>query len=326
MAYSAEVFGAAMAKLEKHRQDAAEENKLVKSRLYGKLPRLSEIEQELASTGLTAARAVLAGGGKEAISDLKRQNLELQAERVEILVKNGYPPDILVVNYHCTECNDTGYVGDIMCSCLRRLLREEACKAANAGSPLPLFTFDTFDLSYYSEEVIKEFGMSTRAHMEKVYNHCVKYARDFGKNRSGLLLLGKTGLGKTHLALSIANAVIEQGFGVIYDTAQNILGRMEEEYFGRMEKLYTRSVFDCDLLVLDELPDYANAFSVNTLYNIINTRTLSHRPMIVSTNLTESEIASRYGERIFSRLIGEFRLLKFYGSDIRQLKLRRGVS
>lgn len=326
MAYSAEVFGAAMARLEKRRQDAAEENKLVKSRLYGKLPRLSEIEQELAGTGLTAARAVLAGGGKEAISDLKRQNLELQAERVEILVKNGYPPDILVVNYHCTECNDTGYVGDIMCSCLRRLLREEACKAANAGSPLPLFTFDTFDLSYYSEEVIKEFGMSTRAHMEKVYNHCVKYARDFSKNRSGLLLLGKTGLGKTHLALSIANAVIEQGFGVIYDTAQNILGRMEEEYFGRMEKLYTRSVFDCDLLVLDELPDYANAFSVNTLYNIINTRTLSHRPMIVSTNLTESEIASRYGERIFSRLIGEFRLLKFYGSDIRQLKLRRGVS
>lgn len=324
MAYDAEVFAAAAARIEQHRTQALTENEKTKRELYSKLPRLAQIERELAETGVSAAREILAGGdaaGK--IERLRGKNLALQAERVEILVANGYPQGVLEVNYFCHKCRDTGYVGDSVCDCLRALLREEACKVANAGSSLPLFTFDTFDLTYYPDASDGKNDFNVRWHMEKVFSHCKNYAADFRHADTSLLLLGKTGLGKTHLALSIANAVIEQGFGVIYDTAQNVFMRMEDEYFGRSEKKYTFSVFDCDLLILDELPDFASPFAVNALYNIINTRMLRHKPMIVSTNLTENELVSRYGERIFSRLIGQFTLLKFFGNDIRQLKLRR---
>lgn len=325
MPYDNEVFTAATARVEQRRSQALAENERIKRQLYSKIPRLAEIERELAETGVSAARGMLASGGdsKGRIEKLRSQNLALQAERVELLVENGYPQGILEINYFCGKCRDTGYVGDSICDCLRALLREEACKVANAGSPLPLFTFDTFDLNYYPDTTDGKNDFNVRWHMEKVFTHCKNYAAGFKHADTSLLLLGKTGLGKTHLALSIANAVIEQGYGVIYDTAQNIFMKMEDENFGRSEKKYTFSVLECDLLILDELPDYASPFSVNTLYNIINTRMLRNLPMIVSTNLTESELVSRYGERIFSRLIGQFTLLKFFGSDVRQLKLRR---
>jgi DNA replication protein DnaC len=328
MPYDSEVFKAAAARIEARHARALEENKRLKQQLYMRLPRLEEIERELAQTGVKAAREILASDGdtKSKIEKLKHDNLALQAERAELLVENGYTPDILAVNYFCPKCKDTGYVDDKICDCMRNILREEACKIANAGSTLPLFTFDTFDLSYYPDTIDSESGFNVRWHMEKVFNHCKKYAEDFKHADTSLLLLGKTGLGKTHLALAIANTVIEQGYGVIYDTAQNIFMRMEDENFGRSEKKYTFSVLDCDLLILDELPDFVSSFSVNSFYNIINTRMLHHRPMVVSTNLTENEIVAKYGERIFSRLIGEFTLLKFFGNDIRQIKLRHSAN
>ena len=324
MPYSKEVYDAASLRLAERRQAAKNENALAKGHLYAKLPRLAEIERELAQTGISVAREIITSSDSAAgIERLRKINLDLQAERSEILNANGYPEEILSVNFYCRNCNDTGYVGDTICDCLKSLLLEEACKRANSGSPLPLSDFSTFELDYYPSTELPGQKVTIRDYMSRVLNHCRSYALGFNPSGGSLLLLGNTGLGKTHLALAIANKVLGKGYGVIYDTAQNIFMRIEEEYFGRSEKKYSEAVYECDLLILDELPDYASSFNINTLYNIINTRTLARKPMIVSTNLTESELSSRYGEKIFSRLIGDFMMLKFFGNDIRQLKLRR---
>ena len=324
MAYSNEVFAAAMARLEGRRQKAEAQNKLTRRELYAKLPRLGEIEREISRTGLEAVRKVLgAPDPGRLIARLQEKSLALQAERTELLRSAGYPPEILEVNYYCRDCHDTGFQGDRMCGCLRALLREAACKAANSGSPLPLSDFDSFDLTYYPDTPLKGQSVTVRDYMGRVFSYCQNYAGHFTGTGGSLLLLGGTGLGKTHLALAMANAVLAQGYGVIYDTAQNIFMRMEDEYFGRSERKYTDTVYQCDLLILDDLPDYASPFSINTFYNIINTRTLARKPMIVSTNLSENGLSAKYGEKIFSRLIGDFMLLHFFGSDIRQLKLRK---
>ena len=324
MAYSKEIFEAAMAVLDKRRQAAEAQNKLIRRELAGKIPRLAQIERELADTGLETVRGILtAGDAPRRIEALRRKNLALQAERAELLISHGYPSEILDVNYYCHECGDTGFCGDRMCGCLRTLLREEACKSANSGSPLPLYGFDTFDLSYYPDTPLKGQSITVRDYMGRVFSYCRNYAFGFDGKGGSLLLLGATGLGKTHLALAIANTVLEQGHGVIYDTAQNIFMHIEDENFGRSDRHYTATVYESDLLILDELPDYISPFSLSTFYNLINTRMLAHRPMIVSTNLSENELSQRYGDKIFSRLIGDFMLLHFFGSDIRQLRLRQ---
>ena len=324
MPYSKEVFDAATARLAERQRSALAENAQTKRELYAKIPRLAEIEQELAKAGVSAAREVLnTADAAGSIGRLRRLNLALQAERAELLRANGYPPEILAVNHYCAKCGDTGYIGDRMCDCLRALLLEEACKRANSGSPLPLSDFASFSLNYYPETPLEGTKVTVRDYMGRVLAHCRSYARSFNAQSGSLLMLGATGLGKTHLALAVANTVLGGGCGVIYDTAQNIFAKLEDEYFGRSGKKYTEAVYGCDLLIIDDLPDFAPPFTVSSLYNIINTRTLAHRPMIVSTNLTEPELSARYGEKIFSRLIGDFVMLKFYGSDIRQLKLRK---
>ncbi len=326
MAYPKEVYDAAVRRMAKRREEAEAETAHIRGELYARIPRLKAIRDELAHTALEAVRAVAVGEeGKARIERLKKINLDLQAERAELLTAHHLPIEMLEPKHVCDKCGDTGYVDDHLCDCLRALLREEACKRANSGSPLPLRAFEEFDLSYYPDTPLPGADITVRAYMGEVFTFCRDYAAHFGPGSPSLLLLGGTGLGKTHLALAIANTVLGNGSGAIYDTAQNIFTRMEDETFGRGEKGYLEIVYDCDLLILDELPDYAPPFASNLLYNIINTRTLARRPCIVSTNLSEKELEARYGQKIFSRLIGDFRLLKFFGRDIRQLRLRRNA-
>ena len=56
------------------------------------------------------------------------------------------------------------------------------------------------------------------------------------------------------------------------------------------------------------------------LYSVINTRMLDGLPTVISTNLTQEGLQSRYGDQIVSRITGAFEPLLFVGKDIRQQK------
>jgi len=97
------------------------------------------------------------------------------------------------------------------------------------------------------------------------------------------------------------------------------------EYFkSENTAVQTESFNTCDLLIIDDLgTELPSQYSKSALYNIIDTRTLNKKRMIISTNKTISELDEIYDQRIISRLIGDFTVLKFYGHDIRQQKLKR---
>ena len=135
------------------------------------------------------------------------------------------------------------------------------------------------------------------------------------------MLTGGTGLGKTHLSLSIAREVINKGFGVIYGSAQNIVSKMENEKFRNYQSSdeSERHYIDCDLLIVDDLgTEYTTAFSSAAIYNIINSRIMMSKPTIISTNLTMKDMEKSYTYRMVSRVIGNNIRLEFLGSDIRQ--------
>jgi len=45
------------------------------------------------------------------------------------------------------------------------------------------------------------------------------------------------------------------------------------------------------------------------------------KPTVINTNLNRPQLEKTYGERVLSRLLGEFRVLLFTGSDVRMQKL-----
>ena len=140
-------------------------------------------------------------------------------------------------------------------------------------------------------------------------------------------MFGKTGLGKTHLSLSIANEVLKKGYNVLYDSAMNYLNQIEKEHFGRdISGKDTLSVLlTADLLILDDFgTEFEKSFYVSVIYNIINTRLNRGLPTIISTNLYHEEILEKYGERIFSRLFTVYKSMEFVGTDIRLIKRKSG--
>ena len=156
--------------------------------------------------------------------------------------------------------------------------------------------------------------------MEGVKKHCWDYANSFTLKSPNQLFQGGVGLGKTHLSLAVAARVISKGYGVIYGSAQNFFNTIESEHFGRGEdKQYTLNLLKgCDLLILDDIgTEFVTQFTTATLHDIINTRLLTRRPTIISTNLSIDGLKSKYDERITSRISGNYTRVQFVGSDIR---------
>jgi len=141
-----------------------------------------------------------------------------------------------------------------------------------------------------------------------------------------LLFLGATGLGKTYLSACIARVVAERGHSVVYDMATVIFSKFEDVKFSRTDDLEDKRdeikrYLECELLIIDDLgTELVTAFTVATLYEVINTRLITGKSTIVSSNLTVDDLYSRYSEQIASRLEGEYHVLKFYGDDVRKKK------
>ena len=158
--------------------------------------------------------------------------------------------------------------------------------------------------------------------MEMVRDICYNYASRFGRTGiRNLFLSGSPGLGKTFLSACIAQVVSEAGFSVVYDTAIQIFSHFEAEKFGRREAGSVQRYLSCDLLILDDLgSELTTPFLQSALYQIVNTRLISNKHTVISSNLSQREIALRYSAQVASRIAGEYRLLEFWGQDIRQLK------
>lgn len=328
MAYSREIYDAALARLGQSRLEAEQEAERRRSAFYRQFPRAWEIDRTLSTTAVQAAKAVLSGADAAGqLQKLRDQSLALQQERTALLARAGLPENGLEPQYRCPACGDTGYIDGRMCSCLRSQLKQEAYRQLNASTPLSLCTFDSFSLQYYPDAPEREGGVAPRAQMARIFKFCREYARDFSLRAPSLILQGGTGLGKTHLSLAIANEAIQKGFGVVYGSTQNLATRLERERFSRDgdEGDTNELLIHCDLLILDDLgTEFSTSFVDAAIYNIINTRLLVRRPTIISTNLTHRELQKRYSERMTSRIIGSYTRLLFCGKDVRQQKRLHG--
>ena len=325
MPYSAEVTRRAQQQLAQKKADHESKYNHRLFEAYEKLPRLREIDLNLRKSMVLAAQAAFTKGqdAAKAMEQVKIANLALQEERKALLEAN-FAPGWLDERPLCPHCGGSGYVGAVMCDCLKEL-----CRLEQKQELMQLTTgaerFDGFRLEYYPAEPDPTFGVSPRKLMERNLQICQKYAATFGKDSGNLLFVGGTGLGKTYLSACIANEAAEKGASVAYESAPNLFAKLSKNQFEGDDQ--TRSdcarLTDSDLLIIDDLgTELTNAFVIAALYSLVNDRLLSGKSMIISTNLNIDEISRRYSPQIASRLAGSFRGLTFVGKDIRVLKNR----
>ena len=205
------------------------------------------------------------------------------------------------------------------------MVKKAAADELNSTSPLKLSSFDEFDLSLYDDTEQTKLGATARKVMAKNLSICREYAENFHLPYTSLLIRGRTGLGKTHLSLSIASVVLQKGYSVIYCSAPDIFRKLEREQFGNAQgdADTLEMLIKTDLLVLDDLgAEFDSKFYRSALYNIINDRINYSLPMIINTNYELAELEERYGERIYSRM-ATMDMPIFIGSDIRAIRKRR---
>ena len=158
----------------------------------------------------------------------------------------------------------------------------------------------------------------------------------------GLLIIGKIGTGKTHLAVGIIKELIlNRGISCLFYDYRELLKEIQNSYNSTVQTTeldVLRPVFETDVLVLDELGAVKPTEWVwDTVSLILNTRYNDNRTTIITTNFDDQPAAGvsgslspvraanraetlgdRIGERMRSRLHEMCRIISLDGTDFRQ--------
>ena len=205
----------------------------------------------------------------------------------------------ITLDYERCECNDAQiYWNEYDLKKLRMLEEEKKLEIMQ-------------EFSKRVERIIKNSKMSKRnlnykfdnfssnTSNKKVLDNLKNYSEKLvnGIEKKGLILVGNNGVGKTHLACSIANKLIENGTPVIYGTLINLLAELRNSYdtdnnISEMEiiKLYE----NVDLLVIDDLgKEKPSEWGLEKLFTIINSRYENNLPVIITTNYNQNSLVER---------------------------------
>lgn len=311
-------------KRDKH-QDLLEERS---KEIFEKYPTIKSISEEIQSIGLKMTRLVISGASEEELSNLSKQQNELIKRKNEMFVENNIPIDYLELKYDCEKCKDTAFLENgKRCNCLKQRMLNDSYTMSNLEEILSLDNFENFNLDLFSDDIAEGRSLSPRENMKTIFmdtqNYIFNFDKKEGSKKDNLLFSGDPGLGKTFLCSCIAKDLLDKGYTVIYQTAFNLMEVIERykfktDSFSCLDEENYNNLFTCDLLIIDDLgTEMVNSFTASELFNIINSRLNSRKKIIISTNLSLSEIRNSYTDRIVSRIVGNFQMYQFYGSDLR---------
>ena len=155
----------------------------------------------------------------------------------------------------------------------------------------------------------------------------MKHARFYVENwltrqaeNIGYLLWGGVGTGKSYFAGCVANALMEQEVAVRMTNFALILNDLTASFEGRNE--YITRLCRAPLLILDDFGmERGTEYSLEQVYNVIDSRYRSRRPLIVTTNLSLQDLQHPQDTahaRIYDRLLEMCAPIRFSGENFRR--------
>lgn len=143
------------------------------------------------------------------------------------------------------------------------------------------------------------------------------------KSGAGLLLWGGVGTGKTFLAACVANALLDRSIPVLMPVTGDLLNKLMGIYPSERSD-FLKSLNAYSLLILDDLGmEHSSEFAMSQMFNIVDGRYRTGKPLIVTTNLTLQELKhppDLAHARIYDRLLEMCTPIRINGQNIRQLR------
>ena len=157
------------------------------------------------------------------------------------------------------------------------------------------------DLTFDNFEPRGRIGLGDHqgASLEYAYNQAKQFA---ARHNGWLVLHGKYGCGKTHLAAAIANFAVENRIKTLFITVPDLLDSLRFAYNQNSESSFEErfeEIRNCPFLILDDFgTQNATQWAQEKLFQIINYRYINKLPMVVTTNLELDQIEGRIRSRL----------------------------
>lgn len=286
------------------------------------LPEVIQLEKSIGKLCIQMSLNALRNSDnrEEYLAEVKEKITTLRMKKSELLVEHGYSMDYLELKYNCPKCKDTGFIGREKCICYKKKLVQIYYANTDLSKLLCKNNFDNFTFDYYANINSGPERYSPKENIEIIVSKAWNFIKNFNESDENLLFYGNSGTGKTFLSHCIAKELLDKGHFVVYKTSEDLIKCLKDIKFnGNLE--LEDYLINCDLLIIDDLgTEMSSDFSKTELFNLLNSKLLKSKKMLVSTNYSLDGLLNIYSERITSRLMGNFDICKFYGKDIRLQK------
>ena len=230
---------------------------------------------------------------------------------VQLLERKAWPDGQPMTWVKCPKCNiewNRLIANGICWDCDDKDRREFAQKKAIEERFKAIFG-SVKAMNYYTFGKFKQTEENREAY---------EAARNFNSQKDNLYLWGPCGTGKSHLSYATAKMYAMNGKSVVISTPLKMVDSFRTKNDMEKESRF-QEYTECDLLLIDDLgiSKYTD-FGLEILCEVLNRRTLQMRNgLMVTSNLSMRDLASKNDDRLASRLTGLCRIIAIIGTDYR---------